>query len=379
MGTLRLLLALAVAVGHSPFGSYGLQFVYPQVAVQAFFIISGFFITMVLNENKAYRSNLTFYASRYLRLYPVYIVCALATLALNKYNILSFKGYDCSYFGCLAFFRPTAKIFIMFSNMTIFFQDWFLFLQIHEPTAGLEFVKLFRVGTDPPLFTYMWVAQAWSLGIELVFYALAPFVVRSPIRIVGLICIALLSRYLSYLYIGQIADPWYYRFAISEQLYFGLGALSYHAWRALGDSPRARAIGAAAMFVLIVGTVFRKFFGLPQMFAGLMLVDPVFLALFALFIPAIFFFSRSNSWDRFVGELSYPFYLCHIGVGAALSVWTPPNIWVAHGAYFGLALLVSVALLIFIDLPVTRLRTRLFGAQGFRASVTATLQPRPAA
>src|SRR6185436_19406476 len=76
LGTLRLLLALAVASVHSPFGPIpGFRFLLAPTAVQGFFIISGFFITMVLNENASYRSPRTFYLSRYLRLYPMYIVC----------------------------------------------------------------------------------------------------------------------------------------------------------------------------------------------------------------------------------------------------------------------------------------------------------------
>jgi peptidoglycan/LPS O-acetylase OafA/YrhL len=378
MGTLRLLLALAVAAHHSPFG-IPLPFVDAETAVEAFFIISGFFIAMVLCENKAYRSIRTFYASRYLRLYPIYIVCALGTLALNKINPFSFRDFNCSYFDCLAFFRPADKAFILFSNLTMFFQDWFLFLQINLQNGSLEFVKLFREGTDPPVYSYLWIVQAWSLGIELIFYALAPFVVRSPIRIVGLIFVGLVSRYLSYLYVGRIADPWYYRFVVSEQLYFGLGALSYHGWRALNADARIKPIGAAAMVLLAATVVFRHLLWRPLIVTDLMLVDPVFLVLVAIFIPSIFVFTRANSWDRFVGELSYPVYLCHLGVGTILSLWPPPTLWMAHLAFLGAVLLVAVALLFLVDIPVTRLRSRLFGAQGFRPSGAAVAQVQAAA
>jgi peptidoglycan/LPS O-acetylase OafA/YrhL len=104
-------------------------------------------------------------------------------------------------------------------------------------------------------------------------------------------------------------------------------------------------------------------FSHPSNFAPLMLVDPEFLLLFAILIPAVFQFTRQSRLDRMVGELSYPLYLSHMGVGAALSLWTPPNALTAYGGYFGSALLVSAGLLVVIDIPVSRLRAWLFGAR----------------
>ena len=52
MGTIRLLLALAVVLSHS----YGYLLVGGRLAVQMFYIISGYLISYILIEAKSYHS-----------------------------------------------------------------------------------------------------------------------------------------------------------------------------------------------------------------------------------------------------------------------------------------------------------------------------------
>ena len=75
MGVVRFLLALSVAVAHATVLEnagllFGVRFMSAVSAVQAFYVISGFLITMVLNERAAYSNVVKFYLSRYLRLWP---------------------------------------------------------------------------------------------------------------------------------------------------------------------------------------------------------------------------------------------------------------------------------------------------------------------
>src|SRR5581483_4112025 len=107
LGTLRFLLAIAVAGGHSP---YGYQFVEGTTAVKGFFIISGLFITIVLCENPAYQDTPRFYVSRYLRLWPMYIVCAVPTLLLSSANPFSFGDQSISYADAFKTARCNRKI-----------------------------------------------------------------------------------------------------------------------------------------------------------------------------------------------------------------------------------------------------------------------------
>lgn len=78
MGLLRFLLALSVAWTHAglPKGLSG------DLCVTVFFVISGFYMAMVLSENPAYGKISTFYQQRLLRLFPTYwALLALALLA----------------------------------------------------------------------------------------------------------------------------------------------------------------------------------------------------------------------------------------------------------------------------------------------------------
>lgn len=79
MGFLRLLLALSVVSAHvinNPFFSL----VGGTVAVKTFFIISGFYMAMIINN---YKNNIAFFKSRYLRLFPVYFICLIIAYYLG--------------------------------------------------------------------------------------------------------------------------------------------------------------------------------------------------------------------------------------------------------------------------------------------------------
>jgi peptidoglycan/LPS O-acetylase OafA/YrhL len=77
VGLLRLLLASAVVFGHGPGFAFqasvsplGIRFLQPYYAVQAFFVISGFYMSLIIIEK--YRGSAhwrsTFYINRYLRI-----------------------------------------------------------------------------------------------------------------------------------------------------------------------------------------------------------------------------------------------------------------------------------------------------------------------
>jgi peptidoglycan/LPS O-acetylase OafA/YrhL len=62
MGLVRFLLAFCVVVTHAAGGTIlGVRLLSGIVAVQAFYVISGFLITMILNERKHYRLVGNFY------------------------------------------------------------------------------------------------------------------------------------------------------------------------------------------------------------------------------------------------------------------------------------------------------------------------------
>ena len=82
MGILRLLFAACVVLWHCPTGIVE-RFIHPALAVQCFYAISGFLIQMVIRAKYqgAPHWRRRFWASRFLRIYPLYIFFLMLTLA----------------------------------------------------------------------------------------------------------------------------------------------------------------------------------------------------------------------------------------------------------------------------------------------------------
>ena len=81
MGILRFLLAFAVFNGHANL-PLGFSIVAGSTAVHCFFVISGFYMAMVLNEKyiPAGASYADFISSRMLRLAPAYLMVVVLTI-----------------------------------------------------------------------------------------------------------------------------------------------------------------------------------------------------------------------------------------------------------------------------------------------------------
>src|SRR5678816_3051036 len=80
LGLIRVLLAMAVLFGHLPI--LDVHIIGAALAVQAFFIVSGFYMALVLSGKYSGQAGL-FYSNRLLRLTPTYFVmCALYAVCL---------------------------------------------------------------------------------------------------------------------------------------------------------------------------------------------------------------------------------------------------------------------------------------------------------
>src|SRR5258708_37589128 len=118
MGSLRFLLALCVVGTHAPGGKIaGLTLLSGVTAVQGFYIVSGFLITMVLNTRREYRDLVNFYLSRYLRLWPAYLVVASLSFFVIKKDWLLVTA---------AKLDLPSLLLVTFANATILLQDFFL-------------------------------------------------------------------------------------------------------------------------------------------------------------------------------------------------------------------------------------------------------------
>src|ERR1700722_8928768 len=87
MGLIRTLLALAVANFHAynlTFASNVLElsWVNGEIAVETFFVISGFYMALILSGKYAGKSTWSFYRSRMLRLFPGYWLACIVTIVV---------------------------------------------------------------------------------------------------------------------------------------------------------------------------------------------------------------------------------------------------------------------------------------------------------
>lgn len=360
MGILRFILALAVVFVHTRhiYGSdfYGMRLMGGVVAVQAFYIISGFYMALILNTKYvgagAYR---VFIGNRFLRIYPIYWVVLILTVVLSCFSsfthMFGFGPED--YIGPETPLTSGAKAFLVATNVVLFGQDMTLF-QALEPHQGLYLTSDFAA-SNPPVFSFMAVPQAWTLSLELMFYLVAPWLARrtTPV-LLGLITLSLALRLYIYFVAGLYQDPWTYRFFPTELAFFVGGMVSYRLYLAIGKQ-RISSARAGIATLLVLGVTL----GYQWLPGGAIKQWGYYGLLFAL-MPCLLVFSNSQRLDSWIGELSYPIYVSHVLVLFALS----PLLREVHPSIHiqlivsVVTVLFSVALMRFVSAPIESYRVR---------------------
>jgi len=375
MGLFRLLLAVCIFCAHArPLGHF--PWLNGEVAVELFFVISGFYMQLVLSSRYT-RETLgpgwiyQFYKARYFRILPVYLagwlLSVTASILIPSFGAVAVWhavwALPDSFGNCLF------KIFLIVTNLTVFFQDATMFLALHH--GQILWSANFRT-SEIPLFLSLGVVQAWSLGIELSFYLLAPYLLNLRARWLLAGMTATLSLKFLVVYAYHLGDPWTYRFFPFELGYFLLGALAYR-YRSWLQVPAPAPAGLCLTYVLAAGfTLFRLAVPLPSLTYPLA---------FALVLPFMFKATAHLKYDRLLGELSFPFYITHL-----LCIWFAVLVgagWLSRHhidvfrAAFGLTLMAS-CLLLALDLKLvepwrTRFAIPQAGQQpGFHGTVIAS-------
>ncbi|MBW8812360.1 MAG: acyltransferase [Caulobacterales bacterium] len=246
-GAFRLLLALAVVIAHITALDIG------HLAVLLFFYLSGYWVTRIWTEKFGEGRRGMFYASRYLRIFPLFLLATLIS----------------------AWARETP---LGLTNFTLF---------------GLSIT-----GHDPTLVS-------WSLDLEAQFYLLLPFVavffVTAPRQTlaVGLA-----------LTVAGFAMHERYGFGLAKFcLPFILGGLTYgQKWR---PSERAALISLAGFVAFTALTAFTPFLlkTTPDPFSRDVWAILWLLPLLPYVANSLTI--RSGAFDRDLGNLSFPVYLFH--------------------------------------------------------------------
>jgi len=311
MGLLRFLLAVSVILAHAG-KLFGFEFVGGRIAVETFFMISGFYITLILNEkyikeNKSYK---LFITNRFLRLYPLYWVALLLTLVcaalIPNYTASSYMGNLGSWATYGKSLSFSSGAFLVVTNVGLFFQDVIYFLGLNLKSGLFFFTSNFYETKPPLVYTFLLVPQAWSISLELMFYLIAPFIVKRKYIIIIALIIASAALKTYYLGHGLNNDPWVYRFFPFELMFFLLGALSYYLYKRVKDIKIPRYIYPALMVFISVFTICFSFISVT-FFSYRIYIVAVFLSM-----PFLFNYTKKFKLDKFIGELSYPIYITHM-------------------------------------------------------------------
>lgn len=315
MGLIRFLLAFSVVYAHLDETQFIIMFmghkilllVSSDMAVQIFFMISGFYMALILSGHKYSLSG--FYKSRFFRLYPLYLCILLATVFIDMAAYFSHNAQAMAVLPGANFFASfhqlsiSGIIFFVIVNLMILGLDICSFLSIHQG-------HIFFGALTPPklmLLSYAFIGQAWSVSLEIMFYLLIPFIFfrkRKVAIILGLMAVSILIRAYLYAHLHLKFDPWTYRFFPNELVFFLGGVLAFLVY----DKVKIKQLPSLLVYLLAIFVTI----GYGNFFEGTHLNSHLY-HLFMLFcIPFIFHISKDWKFDRFIGELSYPIYISHI-------------------------------------------------------------------
>jgi len=202
-------------------------------------------------------------------------------------------------------------LFLLFTNVALFGQDLTIFLGMNTDSGGIFFTTSHHLTTGLRFRKFLLVPIAWTLGVELIFYTIAPFIVRRATSfILAIIAASFFIRFFTYLYFSP-QEPWVGHFFPSELALFLLGTISYKMYRWLQNnefSKKGQYIIAVVFYAVLL---FYQFLPLKKVLAS-HLINWLFYLLTCLSLPVVFQLSKSSRFDSRIGELSYPIYISHL-------------------------------------------------------------------
>jgi peptidoglycan/LPS O-acetylase OafA/YrhL len=285
VGAIRLFLALGVVYAHTR------QNVHLHVGLTAdrgwwlnmiggravifFYIVSGFLISYALHEKyqPTTTGTLAFFRSRFLRIFPLWWVLLIVCLIIDKPP------------------WPQGHTLEVLVPTMLFGTDWLLGFW----TYPARYWGILPYGVN----------VGWTLGAELTFYLMAPWVLRSGRIALALMLASVMVR-LAVAILLPLKDnglyvTWGYIFFPAMLMFFLLGHYANILARAL---PLGTLISIAAL-------TFAAFFSW---------LDPLFIGsvwsylsciCFAAALPGLFAVTKDSRIFNFLGDLTYPLYLTH--------------------------------------------------------------------
>jgi peptidoglycan/LPS O-acetylase OafA/YrhL len=317
MGWYRLALAYAVLLSHVPFRPFGLDI--GVLAVISFFLLSGYVMTALIDRHYAEARDIGwFYMDRLARLYPQYLFWLLVAALLVH-----------------GFQMPDAFVTIA-PDATL--------LAAHALILPLNFFMYFP-------HDYLLLPQAWSLGLEMAFYAAIPWMLLHRMRLP----LAVASASIFLLADAGVIQPYVFGYNLLPGTLF-IFILGSWLRRCETRGERRAMVGFCIGIPVALGLAQFPALGLAEaheMLLGLAIGLPVVAALARM---------RAPRGDGCAGNLSYGVFLNHFLLILLAEAWLgrPPEGWEA----LPLALLsTALAALSFacVEQPVLRLRRGLRG------------------
>lgn len=364
MGHIRFLLAFAVLLGHSPTATF--RFIHAGTAVQAFFIVSGFYMALVLDGK--YSDRKLFYSNRLLRLAPAYF----AMMAIALVVLLAFEMTATSTLGIYEslFSNPLSAAVMVFENIFVVGQHLLYWFMV-DADGGLYLDPYGGLPTETQAVAWqgLLVPQSWSLSIELMFYALAPCLAKRHLRTIIALAAFSIGLRLAGHWLPVELPLWQGRLFATALFMFLFGMLAYRAY------PLVRRLPAAVHWAVTLALAGMLVFLPMTQWPGAVQSWVIYLGV-ALGTPFAFAATHANRFDRWVGELSYPIYLTHLVVIAGVLVYELPF---PTTMTIVITLVASAAILQFIDRPVDRWRQRrATSAQASESAPPSVSVPMPA-
>ncbi len=361
MGFFRLILAFAVFIDHAH-EILGKEiaithksaniFIWSGHAVFAFFILSGFYISMVITEKYSKLDNgaAKFYVNRALRLYPV------NWLMLGMFALFIFSTGNKSF---LIFDVEVGKEWLM--PIAVFCNSFFF---------GAELIPFI----NPENWSYV-VGPLWSLSLELYFYVLAPFIVTRSLKTIALIALASFALRIGLYGFDVPVVPWRYFFFPTSIVFFMMGVIAYRLYTEIRHKPWVKTGGLLSALLLIV------FIATPQLWRSGdqdALVSWLFYLTVFFCTPFLFELTKRSSIDRMVGQLAYPVYLGHFVIIAIVMHYYEGEIDKSVVSLIGTIAFALFAYYV-IDNPIENIRVRISRTKKEKTQATPVPEALPGA